>query len=92
MYNIDYFIAKFEAIPEEKWTVNTFSGEEGKRCALGHCGEDEVSRTEESNALCRIADYNMLIMINDDTTNRIGYGRHPKYRIVNYLKSLKRSS
>lgn len=36
-YDIDYFINKFEAIPEEKWTKGMFENN-GKHCANGHCG------------------------------------------------------
>ena len=36
--NAQYFINKFEAIPEEKWCVGDFLNEEGQSCANGHCG------------------------------------------------------
>lgn len=35
--NAQYFINKFEAIPEEEWTIGTQQDVSGKRCALGHC-------------------------------------------------------
>jgi hypothetical protein len=36
-YTVDYFIQKFEAIPEDKWTTGTFMNTVLKnRCALGH--------------------------------------------------------
>jgi len=35
-YNVDYFIAKFQAIPENQWTVRTHSDCNGRKCALGH--------------------------------------------------------
>lgn len=35
-YNIQYFIDKFEAIPEENWCTGTLK--DGNRlCAFGHC-------------------------------------------------------
>lgn len=39
-FTTEYFIAKFEAIPDEKWAVGRFFLEENPecRCALGHCG------------------------------------------------------
>lgn len=41
IYTKEYFIAKFEAIPEERWLENAFSDAEMKRrCALGFCGDD----------------------------------------------------
>lgn len=42
-YTVDYFIKKFEAIPEERWTTGTFlSYEEERRCALGHCFSKKI--------------------------------------------------
>lgn len=38
MYTVDYFIKKFEAIPESKWCINQLINTSGQRCALGHCG------------------------------------------------------
>ncbi len=37
IYNVDYFINKFEAIPESKWCINTRADGLGNRCALGWC-------------------------------------------------------
>lgn len=36
-YDVDFFIAKFEAIPEERWTMGTYH-DGPKSCVLGHCG------------------------------------------------------
>lgn len=36
-YSVDYFIEKFEAIPEDKWCVGSLHSN-GRSCALGHCG------------------------------------------------------
>lgn len=35
----EYFIKKFEAIPEEKWITGTYINCREECCALGHCGE-----------------------------------------------------
>jgi hypothetical protein len=35
--DVQYFINKFEAIPEEEWTVGTQQDKSGRRCAYGHC-------------------------------------------------------
>lgn len=40
-YTVDYFIEKFSSIPEEKWGTNKYFND-GKYCALGHCGCHEV--------------------------------------------------
>jgi len=37
IYNLDYFIDKFEKIPEEMWCIGT-PERDGKRCAAGFCG------------------------------------------------------
>lgn len=36
MYDVNYFIEKFEAIPEDKWCTMSLEIE-GRHCALGHC-------------------------------------------------------
>lgn len=37
IYDVDYFIKKFEAIPETMWTINKLE-DKGKYCANGLCG------------------------------------------------------
>jgi hypothetical protein len=36
-YTVDYFIEKFEAIPEGKWCTHDLLNSHGQRCAQGHC-------------------------------------------------------
>lgn len=39
MYTVDYFINKFEAIPENKWNdFIQYDVQSDTRCAFGHCG------------------------------------------------------
>ena len=40
IYDADYFLNKFRAIPEEKWIRGTYGagGPDEPHCALGHCG------------------------------------------------------
>lgn len=40
MYTIEYFIEKFEKIPENKWCVDVLGNHLGQRCAQGHCMRD----------------------------------------------------
>lgn len=40
MYTVDYFIKKFEAIPEILWCIRNLHHED-RSCAMGHCGVDE---------------------------------------------------
>lgn len=41
MYDVNYFIKKFEAIPEKFWVAGTQHGGNGTHCALGHCATGE---------------------------------------------------
>ena len=55
-YNVDYFIKKFEAIPNDKWCLRVLQDSEGRSCAFGHCGTIEGKgrtyiHTKEGNAL-----------------------------------------
>jgi hypothetical protein len=77
-YNLDYFIRKFEAIPEDQWCTGDFvkvvNGKE-QRCAFGHCGYRygpadglgfvEVIRTAEGGALEFLVRTSALTSIND---------------------------
>lgn len=36
--NVEYFIKKFEAIPEENWSIGSIQDTDGNSCANGHCG------------------------------------------------------
>lgn len=97
-YNLEFFINKFNDIPEDKWTVGTFVDDRGCMCAYGHCGFTESSlknSTEESRALKRLDDdtrteENSIVLINDDLINARSFGPTPKQRVVNYLKSLRK--
>lgn len=54
-YDVDYFIKKFEAIPEEKWYQGTYFNEDKTAfCALGHCGQKDYKHTKQSIALINI--------------------------------------
>lgn len=35
-YDVDYFINKFQAIPEERWCIETTEDDHGRHCAWGH--------------------------------------------------------
>lgn len=55
-YNVDYFIKKFEAIPDFRWANNpTLTSPVPERtCALGHCGLTSYDHNEESIALSNL--------------------------------------
>jgi hypothetical protein len=53
-YDLEYFIAKFEAIPAEKWCTGLFTDYDGRYCALGHCGARTAKPlTDETKRLLR---------------------------------------
>lgn len=56
VYDVDYFLRKFEAIPDEKWATGSM-GHDGKGCALFHCdgvyGQWDQHSTE-TKALMRL--------------------------------------
>lgn len=96
-YTLEYFINKFESIPEEKWTTGTTGDSEGRHCAMGHCG----AHTCSFDALIHNAEVKSLLLltgqekdtlptithVNDDTYP-FRYGKTPKQRVINYLKSI----
>jgi hypothetical protein len=66
MYTVDYFINKFEAIPEKDWCTGALNNRKGAKCANGHCGvvfEGDVYRvTNESIALKELFRNTHIIM------------------------------
>lgn len=88
---VEYFIKKFEAIPEEKWCVEDFNVE-GKSCAFGHCGcIDSDSLTEESIELGLLfAKYTKsgVTAINDGLYPPFNKG-HPRSNILAALYEMK---
>lgn len=97
MRDLDYFIEKFEAIPEEQWTTGKYRNAEGRCCALGHCGKFQAFvDTEEAKDLyaviARLSPRPFSVgSINDNVYGEVGFffGTTPKARIVNYLKAVK---
>lgn len=72
-----YFIEKFEAIPEEKWTVGEYE-DGGRCCALGHCGvRAGHPLTPEEDALTMLflkADAENTLIV-----SRVNDGFDPRY-------------
>jgi hypothetical protein len=54
MYTAQYFIDKFEGIPEELWCCGEFTDGLGRFCAMGFCGRRLGVCTDESFALSEI--------------------------------------
>jgi len=87
-YNADYFIAKFEAIPEEMWTTKTFLNDQGQCCALGHCGaRDGTNMTAEGEALLDLfSAFPKGVVSTNDTPS---LHSTPKQRILAALHDIK---
>lgn len=91
-YTINYFIRKFEAIPDNRWCTGAFYNKDtNSYCALGHCGgTTEKAYTVEGSELDYLFKeygYPSIASVNDDLTE---FGTTPKERILtvlNYIKS-----
>ncbi len=91
-YNINYFIRKFSAIPENKWTTFEY-GENDIHCVFGHCGmrkkDISIEGNAEAEAFVELFDAKVrIVQIND------GYNCHyqqltSKARILAALYDLK---
>lgn len=90
-YSLQYFIKKFEKIPRNEWTTGRYHSEDyTKSCALGHCGHGKSGATLESAALKSLT-VQSIIDLNDGTEycpEKYKRMKHPKTRIVNFLKDL----
>lgn len=86
-YTVDYFIEKFEAIPEELWCIGTFQIGE-KCCAFGHCGGTEHigANTVECNELIKVL---TVVAETNDGTNKLYQQPTPKQRILAALNDKK---
>lgn len=94
-YTVDYFIKKFEAIPEDNWITASLYDPEIGCCVLGWCGVRSLRyHTSESRALAS------LLGIHPNTLYRINDGiadyKHlrmtletPKQRILAALNNAK---
>lgn len=98
MYTVDYFIRKFEAIPEGKWCTLFLTRGIDRHCALGHCGTTESPTsadyhyTDEGQALVDIFYDHMAIgplTINDDGGEKYKQPT-PKQRILAALYDIKK--
>jgi hypothetical protein len=91
-YDVDYFIKKFEAIPEENWTSGVFERSDGSRCALGHCGRLDGCDTPEANALDTLLsgdEYGGLTPWINDVLSDLHPQPTPKQRILAALRDIK---
>lgn len=93
-----YFINKFEAIPEEKWTVDTHIDNQGRRCAWGHLLPVDMTEatwggriggwsTPEGKVLANIIGGDKLAGINNGTDKRYQQ-ETPKQRVLAALRDI----
>lgn len=97
MYDVDYFIKKFEAIPDNEWCEGDFvnPSNPSQRCALGHCGMNfSIVLPDEAYALTKLfddarSDFPSIVTINDGKVFPYKELKHPKLRILKALYDLK---
>jgi len=77
IYDVDYFIQKFEAIPEEKWTAGMYYNSETEACCvLGHCGDRIEVNGGGSREWCALkVIFNNIsanpVRVNDDVLEKV---------------------
>ena len=88
-YTIDYFISKFESIPEEQWLANGNYIDGNKKCAYGHCGVDFNKPSEEADALHVLIRSRFMLSSVNDGGDYSYQQQTPKARILAALNDLK---
>lgn len=92
----DYFIAKFEAIPDAQWHVGHYRDPQNpaRRCALGHCRNSKEGAafsfeesTDEEMALHGLLAGSGPAVVNDGKVSRYQQPT-PKARILAALRDL----
>lgn len=96
MYTIDYFINKFEAIPEDKWHTGNYCSDidNSQKCALGHCMTEEIYWTKETSDLTELVKtFTKLEVpdVNDKVSDEYPQDT-PKKRILAVLYDIKSQS
>ncbi len=98
IYDVDYFISKFEAIPHNMWTTGTIGTETGPKCALGHCRDWSqgfpfgivACNSKEGYALDQLMMSKLGINVEDINDGCPSYGEFtPKARVLAALRDIK---
>jgi len=95
-YNADYFIRKFEAIPEDRWTTGVLHSASDRRCALGHCVDESSSFDGPVYAAllnlswraCETSRLPTIISVNDGYSVRYQQPT-PRARVLAWLRDAK---
>lgn len=96
MYTVDYFIDKFEKIPEDRWCVGTFLDDDGRCCVNGHLGtrynpDNDIEVLKEMAAfsrLFRLFGIGTAVWVNDRKSVQYPQST-PKQRILAALRDIK---
>ena len=100
IHRLKHYLEFFSQIPGERWCTGHFHDISGRSCALGHLGmhsgipkETEGSK-ELSSLLAPLMNASgtptagiIAVHINDGRGTSYRYGKNPKTRIVNALKT-----
>lgn len=91
-FNKQYFIAKFEAIPENDWCTGNIENVDGQRCAIGHCvqSDGDSLNEEEIDALkwLFISNGHKIDLVNDRIDQDYKQAT-PKQRVLAALRDIK---
>ncbi len=87
--DVQYFIDKFEKIPEDRWCTGLFTKGDN-HCAYGHCGVMQpLQETVESKRLSYLFRFSGIVTdINDGRDKRYPQPT-PKQRILAALRDVK---
>lgn len=92
-YDVDYFIRKFEAIPEEMWCTHLRYGGGGTHCALGHIEASSTNSGKEEFEFKMLMQGNQtsltVVRINNGDDGRYQQPT-PKQRILAALYDIKK--
>jgi len=98
-YTVEYFINKFEAIPEDQWTTEVYEDDLGRQCAFGHCSTSTnpdkigfVGTTEAADLLILFIRADLSVAcVNDGRDDRFQQPT-PKQRILTALRHISNAS
>jgi len=85
-YTVNYFIEKFNQIPEEEWCVGTITNYQNQKCAVGHC--DSYTKACQLTKLF-LQELNTKPTIVNDGRHNTYTQKTPKQRILAALIDIK---
>jgi hypothetical protein len=89
-FTVDYFIDKFERLPDSEWCTGTLYNGRGQKCAVGHCPYSDEYKFEEREALWTLfkAILVMPAQVNDAHSPKYQQPS-PKARVLAALRDIK---